>query len=406
MLRSIYLFIKQDSLLVRVVMLLRLPLILGLSTASGYTTYNGLMMFVPVFWISLLLTVAVQSLIVIGSYQLTKISWRVSLLQFLGVFGSLILAATVSVFFSYFTFYRNFEEFHLRQSQFVTLKTPIYAFCKSVHDAKNKLVSDQQKKIATSNSRAIEEALGRLKDGSKKIGTGSMYHFLKKETENEYNILQQLKNSNEAERSIAKLETFLATLTPMDFLNRGEKKYGDLQMLIGDAIVAANQFGSNNGLPAFAQPELMSYEKYNNLKPSLQDLAHISPLAIFLALAFDLFTFFIMISYERIPYGHLRKEMWFHVVKTIMEYSDWKINQNNQLEFQDIKTQYEISTAYNDGERKHWTWQLLNLGYLRKIDSTRIEFTPRLLELFGEILLPPQEDKQNAINEDPRIDAI
>lgn len=73
-------------------------LILGLSAASGYTTYNGLALFV-VWPIAFILTFAVQSIIVIATIQLTKVCWNASALRFLSIFSCLLVTSAVSVFF-------------------------------------------------------------------------------------------------------------------------------------------------------------------------------------------------------------------------------------------------------------------------------------------------------------------
>ncbi len=53
-------------------------LIVGLSVASGYTTFTGLTLYMSWWPIALILTTAVQSLIVISTLQLTMTHWRAS----------------------------------------------------------------------------------------------------------------------------------------------------------------------------------------------------------------------------------------------------------------------------------------------------------------------------------------
>jgi len=59
-------------------------LILGLSVASGWTTWNGLKLFM-VWPIALALTLAVQSILVIATYQLSKMHVAASLRRYLTV---------------------------------------------------------------------------------------------------------------------------------------------------------------------------------------------------------------------------------------------------------------------------------------------------------------------------------
>ena len=82
----------------------RAVLIVLLSAASGWTTWKGLQLFID--WpIALVLTAAVQTILVIAAYQLSKMYVAASARRYLAVGFGLVAAFCVSVFFSYFTFY-------------------------------------------------------------------------------------------------------------------------------------------------------------------------------------------------------------------------------------------------------------------------------------------------------------
>ena len=72
------------------------PIVLMLSLASGYTTYYGLSFFI-VDWIALIVTIAVQSIIVISTLELASIHWRANPSRYLAVLVSLLVALVESV---------------------------------------------------------------------------------------------------------------------------------------------------------------------------------------------------------------------------------------------------------------------------------------------------------------------
>ncbi len=81
-----------------------IPIVLMLSIASGFTTYYGLSYFI-VPWIALVITIAIQSIIVICSLEIAGIHWKANRLRYLSVLISLLVAITASITFSYFKFY-------------------------------------------------------------------------------------------------------------------------------------------------------------------------------------------------------------------------------------------------------------------------------------------------------------
>ena len=98
-----------QSTFVGVLRIWSIPIVLMLSVASGYTTYYGMSYFIT-YWIALIITIAVQSIIVICSLEIASIHWKANRTRFVLIAFSLLLAVSVSVSFSYFKFYEISEK--------------------------------------------------------------------------------------------------------------------------------------------------------------------------------------------------------------------------------------------------------------------------------------------------------
>ena len=92
-----------QTLFVGMLRIWSIPIVLMLSVASGFTTYYGLSYFI-IPWIALIITIAIQSIIVICSLEIAGIHWKANRLRYLSVILSLLVAVTASITFSYFKF--------------------------------------------------------------------------------------------------------------------------------------------------------------------------------------------------------------------------------------------------------------------------------------------------------------
>ena len=95
---------RIQTLFVGMLRIWSIPIVLMLSIASGFTTYYGLSHFI-VPWIALIITIAIQSIIVICSLEIAGIHWKANRLRYLSVLLSLSVAIMASITFSYFKFY-------------------------------------------------------------------------------------------------------------------------------------------------------------------------------------------------------------------------------------------------------------------------------------------------------------
>ena len=75
---------RIQTLFVGILRIWSIPIVLMLSIASGFTTYYGLSHFI-VPWIALIITIAIQSIIVICSLEIAGIHWKANRLRYLSV---------------------------------------------------------------------------------------------------------------------------------------------------------------------------------------------------------------------------------------------------------------------------------------------------------------------------------
>lgn len=104
-----YLINRIQTLFVGMLRVWTIPIVLMLSVASGFTTYYGMSHFI-IPWIALVITVAIQSIVVICSLEIASIHWQANRMRYFSVLCSLLIALTASVSFSYFKFYEISEQ--------------------------------------------------------------------------------------------------------------------------------------------------------------------------------------------------------------------------------------------------------------------------------------------------------
>ena len=98
-----YLINTIQTLFVGMLKVWTIPIVLMLSVASGFTTYYGLSHFITP-WIALVITIAIQSIIVICSLELAGMHWKANRFRYFSVVLSLLIALMASISFSYFPF--------------------------------------------------------------------------------------------------------------------------------------------------------------------------------------------------------------------------------------------------------------------------------------------------------------
>jgi hypothetical protein len=72
------------------------------------------------------------------------------------------------------------------------------------------------------------------------------------------------------------------------------------------------------------------------------------------------------------------------VFECLRQFSEFRINQNDELEMVIEKSELEKARRYSDWSRMFVVGLLLSRGFLRKVDARTVEFAPNLYPLIAE----------------------
>ena len=136
-------FINQiQTLFVSLLRIWTIPIVLMLSLSSGFTTYYGLSHFITP-WIALVITVAIQSIIVICSLEMASIHWKANKMRYFSVVASLAIAIAASITFSYFQFYEISEKETLHINRLNELRAETKAYLNKILVIKTQILQQQ-----------------------------------------------------------------------------------------------------------------------------------------------------------------------------------------------------------------------------------------------------------------------
>jgi hypothetical protein len=141
-----YLINRIQTLFVSMLRIWTIPIVLMLSLASGFTTFYGLSHFITP-WIALIITVAIQSIIVICSLEMAGIHWTANRTRYFSVVVSLIIAIAASVTFSYFKFYEISEQESLHIDRIQQIRQDIKGYLDVVLEHKSQLLQKQKQAL-------------------------------------------------------------------------------------------------------------------------------------------------------------------------------------------------------------------------------------------------------------------
>ena len=141
---------------VNLLRIFRIPLVLSLVIASGYTTYLGMVNFIDTF-IALTVTVAVQIIIVLSSYELAKSNFKIQKGRFIGFLISLLLGLIVSANFTYITFFNNSNSQKVKKEEFEKLDTMLWEYRQKVNSKKSELIAELNNAINEKKKERDEE---------------------------------------------------------------------------------------------------------------------------------------------------------------------------------------------------------------------------------------------------------
>ncbi len=374
------------------------PIVLMLSLASGYTTYYGLSFFI-VDWIALIVTVAVQSIIVISTLELASIHWRANLGRYLSVLVSLLVALLVSVSFSYFKFYEFSQHDALQLQRFDTFESGIDTYLDAVVDVKSQLMARQQQRVEKAAAETSQAYMGSHPAMSGEfrhlIGKGRFYaHFseiLEGEREQQKKLESRFAEMDQQVNQLRRnLQDFSAHLGDESMYQRVMRSFQDIQEMVESLI-------ATHGLKPVKPPHLGAWGEFSQgITPSFAMWENISLFALASAAMVDFFTLVLSYRLEFSAPGPLTEEEKRLAYQGLRQFSEFTINKNDELEFVFQKSELERARRYPDWSRMFVVAMLLNRGFLRKISRRTVEFAPNLYPVIGEQMHLSKDDGQDS----------
>lgn len=375
-----------QTLFVSLLRIWSIPIVLMLSLASGFTTYYGMSYFITP-WIALIITIAVQSIIVICSFELAGIHWKANRLRYSSVLASLFIALATSVSFSYFKFYEISERETIHIQRLDEVRHQINAYLNELAVVKSTLLA-QQKIVLEQSAKEVSQAYfgthPEIPEKSRhQVGEGPFWkHFNQRYQEHK----AQLGQLEEQFGSLDKLiENLHRNLNRLDSETELSVAYKDVSLGLQDIQLQFNQLAAKYDKDLPAAPVLMSYSQFaESVKPSIAMMSGFSWFAFIIASMVDFFTVLLSYRLEFAAPGPLTDQEEELVFECLRQFNEYRINQNDALEMVIEKTEIERARRYVDWPRMFAVGLLLSRGFLRKVDGRTVEFAPNLYPLIAE----------------------
>jgi hypothetical protein len=380
---------RVQATFVALLRVLSIPIVLMLGVASGYTTFYGMSFFITP-WIALIITVAVQSIIVICSLEIASMYWRANPSRYMLVTLSLLIAVSVSVSFSYFKFYEISEKETIELQRLLGVKQSINKYLGTVLGATAVLINEQQEVANKAAHEANLAFLGTHPDMNSayrgRVGRGRFwrqYHRLHQDE------LAKIDLINEKFKLLArKVADFRSQINRLG--EKSQVPWEEYQaMVVGYSGVQSSfeNMMSGSGQTFSTAPLLLPYAQFTqDFKPSFAMWMAFSWFAFACAVIVDLFTILLSYRLEFTAPGPLSEEEQELAYLCLREFNDLRVNHNDELELVIEKTELERARKYSDWNRSFGAAYLLSRGYLRKVDERTVEFAPNLYPVIASRL--------------------
>jgi hypothetical protein len=375
-----------QTLFVGMLRIWTIPIVLMLSIASGFTTYFGLSHFITP-WIALVITIAIQSIVVICSLEMASIHWSANRVRYLSVLCSLLIAITASVSFSYFKFYEISEQDSLHINRLNDIRADIKTYIDKVLVIKTEVLKRQRDDLDKASVDVTQAYFGthaQIAEGYKRqIGEGPFWkHYNQIYQEKKQKVTKLEHDFSELDISIQKLQ---ASINDLDVATDVETAYAVMLKNFQNVQLKINLLSSSIGQPLPDMPLLMTYKQFTaSVQPTFAMWSSFSPFAFVCAAMVDFFTVLLSYRLEFTAPGPLTDEEENLVFECLRQFSQFRINRNDELEMVIEKTELEKARHYSDWSRMFAVGLLLNRGFLRKIDDKTVEFAPNLYPLIAE----------------------
>jgi hypothetical protein len=375
-----------QTLFVGMLRIWTIPIVLMLSVASGFTTYYGLSHFITP-WIALVITTAIQSIIVICSLEIAGMHWHANRLRYFSVVCSLIIALAASVSFSYFKFYEISEQDTLHINRLNQIRSDVKSYVDRVQIIKSEALKQQHTdmdKASLDVSQAYFGTHAQIVEGYKhQVGEGPFWkHYNQIYQEKKQQQLQFDHDFSELDQNIQKLQV---SINELDVAVNVEGAYSAMLENFQNVQLKINLLSGNIGLSLPQAPLLMTYKQFiADVQPSAAMWSDFSLFAFACAAMVDFFTVLLSYRLEFTAPGPLTADEENLVFECLRQFTEFKINRNDELEMVIEKTEIERAKRYNDWSRMFAVGLLLSRGFLRKIDDKTVEFAPNLYPLIAE----------------------
>ena len=373
-----------QTLFVGMLRIWSIPIVLMLSIASGFTTYYVLSHFI-VHWIALIITIAIQSIIVICSLEIAGIHWKANRLRYLSVVMSLLVAITASITFSYFKFYEVSQSETIRINRINEMRKYVDTYLAAILLTKSDILKQQNSELDKATSDVTQAYFGthaQIPPGNRNVvGEGPFWKHYNQRYQAKKTEFDQLdKEFHLLDEHIRMLQTSLNHLT-VDTENNFQKALAGLQ----EVQLKFNQLATNAGHTVPQAPILMTYAQFvQGVTPSFAMWNDFSLFAFSCAAMVDFFTFLLSYRLESTAPGPLSEQEQELAFECIRQFTQFRINDNDELEMIIEKSDIERARRYSDLSRMFAVGFLLSRGFLRKIDDKSVEFAPNLYPLVAE----------------------
>jgi hypothetical protein len=373
-----------QTLFVGMLRIWSIPIVLMLSVASGFTTYYGLSYFI-IPWIALVITIAIQSIIVICSLEIAGIHWKANRLRYLSVILSLLVAVTASITFSYFKFYEVSQSETIRINRINEIRKDVDTYLAAIMIAKGDILKLQNIELDKATAEVSQAYFGthaQVPPSYKNIvGEGPFWRH--------YNQRYQAKKAqfDQLDKEFHLLDEHIRTLqTSLNHLTVDTEKNFQMAMTeLQEVQLKFNQLATNAGHTVPQAPILMTYTQFvQGVTPTFAMWSDFSLFAFACAAMVDFFTFLLSYRLETTAPGPLSEEEQELAFECLRQFSQFSINGNDELEMIIEKSDFERARRYSDWSRMFAVGFLLSRGFLRKIDDRSVEFAPNLYPLVAK----------------------
>lgn len=376
-----------QTLFVSLLRIWSIPIVLLLSLASGFTTFYGMSYFITP-WIALIITVAIQSIIVICSFELAGIHLKANRLRYSSVLASLIIAFVASMSFSYFKFYEISEHSTIRIERINEVGNQVDEYLKKLVVVKSSLLAQQKQELEKLAKEMSQAYFGTHPDippqYKNEVGEGPVWKHVNAIYQEKKAQLAQLEQQfGLVDQSTAALQTGLNKLD--SDLAHSEQAYQEVSQGLHKVQLEFNQLTAKYRTDLPSAPILMTYSQFTEtVKPSVNNLPKFTLFPLIIAGMVDFFTVLLSYRLEFSAPGPLTEREEELVFECLKQFSEFRINENDAVEIIIEKSDIERARHYVDWPRMFAVGLLLSRGFLRKVDERRVEFAPNLYPLIAE----------------------